>query len=100
MSADRSRVEVGPQGRAGRGTAVEPPAAAGPVGPRRSTAGLPVKGAALRSASLRDSPGGLPLTASLAGRAPTPYGGGVKRPAALTGRPDRPTSVASRGGGR
>jgi hypothetical protein len=78
---------------------MEPHAAAGPVGPRRSTAGLPVKGAALRSASLRD---GLrpPVTASLAGRAPTPYGGGVKRPAALAGRPDRPTSVASRGGAR
>jgi hypothetical protein len=80
---------------------MEPPAAAGPVGPRRSTAGLPVKGAALRSASLRDSPAGLPsVTASLAGRAPTPYGGGVKRPAARAGRPDRPTSVASRGGAR
>ena len=42
--------------RAGRAEELrmEPPAAAGPVGPRRSTAGLPVKGAALRSASLRD----------------------------------------------
>ena len=90
---------VRPQGRAGRGTADGAPAAPVPVGPRRSTAGLPFKGAALRSASLRD---GLrpPLIASLAGRATTPYGGGVKRPAALAGRPDRPIPITSRGGAR
>ena len=54
---DERRRSVGPGGPSGPGgprNSGGPPAAAGPVGPRRSTAGLPVKGAALRSASLRD----------------------------------------------
>ena len=71
------------------------PPAAGPVGPWLSTAGLPVKGAALRFASLSRRPCGPPWTASLAGRARTPQRcGGEQRPATPqgTGRqaPDAP----------
>ena len=90
-----------PQGRAGRGTAVEPPAAAGPVGPRRSTAGLPVKGA--RCAPRRCATAWRP-PCDREPRRPctrTPYGGGVKRPAAPAG-PARPahSGRAVEGGAR
>jgi WhiB family transcriptional regulator, redox-sensing transcriptional regulator len=89
MSAGRDRGRICAQGRAGRGTADGPPAADGPVGPRRRTAGLPVKGAALRSASLRD---GLAAALDREPRRPctgAPSAAGELRPAAPsgTGRP-------------
>ncbi len=45
MTAGTDRDGVCPQGRAGRGTTVVAPGAAGVVGPRRSTAGLTPHGA-------------------------------------------------------
>jgi hypothetical protein len=64
-SSETSRIRMsgsarqwGAHGRAGRGLGGPP--VAGPVGLWLSTAGLPVKGAALRFASLRDGPAGRP----------------------------------------
>ncbi len=88
MTAGTDRDGVCPLGRAGRGTAVVPPVAAGLVGPRRSAAGLPFKGA--RCARVARDGLRPPLIASLAGRAVDAVSGGVKRPAAPTG-PARPT---------
>jgi hypothetical protein len=61
------------------------------VAPRRSTAGLPVKGAALRCASLRDSPGGLPSDREpRRPRCRRRTAAGRKRPAAPRGWADTP----------
>jgi hypothetical protein len=92
MTAGTDRDGMCPQGRAGRGTTVVPPAAAGVVGPRRSTAGLPVKGA--RCARVTRDGLRPPLTASLAGRAVDAVGGGMKRPATPAG-PARPPRDAN-----
>ena len=86
MSRGESWVRA--QGRAGRGTADGPPAAAGPVGPRRRTAGLPVKGA--RCARVAGD--GLTAALDREPRRPctsAPSAAGGQRPAAPAG-PGRP----------
>ncbi|GEL25047.1 hypothetical protein PSU4_40010 [Pseudonocardia sulfidoxydans NBRC 16205] len=76
---------------------VVPPGGGGPDGPLAGTASLTVKGAALRSASLRDRPSVCPWTVSLDGRAGAPYGGGEhSAPPPQGDRATRPGSLRCR----